>query len=87
MAMTKADYFLDITDYICPMTFVKTTLFLEGIEPGETVAVRLNAGEPLENVPNAAREHGHEVLEIAPEDETGASGVHIIVVRRGGGRR
>lgn len=91
--MADTDHTLDITGYVCPMTFVKTTLFLESMKPGETVAVRLNAGEPLENVPRAARERGHEVLSLAPEsaDQTpgqtsgqGAS-VYVVVLRKGAG--
>ncbi|MFQ5534510.1 MAG: sulfurtransferase TusA family protein [Sphingomonadales bacterium] len=83
--MSEPDYFLDITDYVCPMTFVKTTLFLESMEPGKTVAVRLNAGEPLENVPRAARDHGHEVLDISPEHNEQLQGVHIVLVQKRGG--
>ena len=46
-----ADYFIDITQDRCPMTFVKTRLKLDKMESGEALAVRLSSGEPLENVP------------------------------------
>lgn len=62
-----ADHYLDITGDICPMTFVKTKLLIERMSRGETAEVRLNAGEPLENVPRAVTEHGHEVLSLDPE--------------------
>ena len=45
-----ADYFLDITEFVCPMTFVRAKLLLERMQPGEVAEIRLNAGEPLQNV-------------------------------------
>jgi len=62
-----ADYFLDITDKMCPMTFVKTKLLVERMQIGETAQVRLRAGEPLENVPRSLKETGQEVLALEEE--------------------
>jgi len=62
-----ADYYLDITADVCPMTFVKTKLLIEKMAAGEVAEVRLRAGEPLENVPRAVVEHGHRVLSLAPD--------------------
>ena len=39
-------YLLDITTEVCPLTFVKTKLCVERLERGQTLEVRLNAGEP-----------------------------------------
>ncbi len=61
-----ADYFLDITPYVCPLTFVKTKLLIEEMSSGQTADIRLNVGEPLENVPRAIAEHGHQVLSLEP---------------------
>ena len=61
------EYFLDITGDLCPMTFVKTKLRLERLPAGAVLEVRLNAGEPLANVPRSAAEHGHAILTLAPE--------------------
>lgn len=82
--MTEADTdrYLDITDYVCPMTFVRTKLLIEKMKTGETATVRLNAGEPLRNVPRSLREHGHEILSLAPETDDNASGPHLLVVRK-----
>ena len=63
-----ADYFLDITDKICPMTFVKTKLLVERMEIGETAQIRLRSGEPLENVPRSLKEIGQEIISLE-EDE------------------
>jgi TusA-related sulfurtransferase len=62
------------------MTFVRTRLALDAMQPGQVLRVRLRGREPLENVPRTAREQGHEVLELA----TGADGVATLLIRRGG---
>ena len=62
-----ANYFLDITEDICPMTFVKTRLLIEKMSPGEIAEIRLTGGEPLENVPGSVTELGHQVLSIDTE--------------------
>ena len=81
--MREPDFFLDITNYLCPMTFVKTALRIERMAPGQTLAVRLNPGEALENVPRAVRHQGHDVLEIAPEIAGKSNGIHVILLRKG----
>ena len=52
---------LDVSALRCPMTWVRTKLELERLEPGQTLEVRLGPGEALENVPRSAREAGHSV--------------------------
>ena len=74
------DHELDITGETCPMTFVRTRLALDRMQPGETLQVRLRGEEPLRNVPRTAREQGHAVLSL----ETGADGVTVLLLRRGG---
>ena len=63
----NVDFFLDITSDVCPMTFVKTKLLIERMSSGQTAEIRLNAGEPLENVPRAVEEHGHTVLALVQQ--------------------
>jgi TusA-related sulfurtransferase len=53
-----ADYFLDITDEVCPLTFVRVKLQLERMTPGSRLTIRLNGGEPLENIPLSLQEEG-----------------------------
>lgn len=77
---TPADRELDITGEICPMTFVRTRLALDRMQPGQTLLVRLRGAEPLANVPRAAAELGHHVLAL----ETDADGVSRLLLRRGG---
>tara|TARA_B100000780_G_C20759264_1_gene301579 strand:+ start:257 stop:538 length:282 start_codon:yes stop_codon:yes gene_type:complete len=75
--------FLDISNDICPMTFVKTKLFLERLGPGELLEVRLKGAEPLSNVPRSVRDHGHEVVSLEPEDATATeqSAPHRLLIR------
>lgn len=79
MGAPPPDRALDVTRLVCPMTFVRTKLALESMTAGERLEVRLNAGEPLDNVPRSVREMGHEVLALAPEDES--PGVWRLLVR------
>ncbi|MBA2515263.1 MAG: sulfurtransferase TusA family protein [Solirubrobacterales bacterium] len=52
---------LDITDELCPLTWVKTKIALERLAPGDVLTVICPAGEALENVPRSAAEAGHQV--------------------------
>ena len=54
---------LDVTRDHCPMTFVKTKLQLEKLQPGDVLEILLTAGEPLQNVPQTCTEQGYLVLE------------------------
>ncbi len=81
MFADEPEHFLDITNLVCPMTFVRTKLLIERIPLGAVAEVRLNAGEPLRNVPRSLREHGHEILYLEPEADD-ADGVHILRVRK-----
>ncbi len=49
------DAIVDITDEVCPMTFVRTRLALDRLKPGQTLLVSLRGTEPLRNVPRTAR--------------------------------
>jgi tRNA 2-thiouridine synthesizing protein A len=70
---------IDITNDICPMTFVRTRLALDKMAPGETLLVKLKGEEPLRNVPRTATEQGHDVLSLA----TDADGISVLLIRRG----
>lgn len=78
-----AEFFIDITDQVCPLTFVKTKLLIESMPAGKTAEVRLKGAEPLENVPRSVEEHGHEILSLAPEAADGpADGAHRLILRK-----
>ena len=44
------------------MTWVRTKVELERLQPGQTLEVTLPPGEAVENVPRSAREAGHAVV-------------------------
>ena len=67
---------IDITGEVCPMTFVRTKLKLERMQPGEVLSVRLCGEEPLRNVQRAARDEGHIILGIVPDGND-----HIVTIR------
>ena len=70
---------IDITNEICPMTYVRTRLALDKMTPGQTFLVRLKGQEPLKNVPRTAKEQGHEVLSL----DTDPDGISRLLIRRG----
>ena len=61
---------LDITRDLCPVTFVKSRLFIEKQQPGDTIEIRLSAGEPLDNLPEALTLDGHQVLSLGAIDNS-----------------
>ena len=58
----RADAELDLRGVICPYNFVKTKLKLETMEAGQTLAVILDDGDPIKNVPRSVSDDGHTVL-------------------------
>jgi len=61
------DYFLDISQEVCPLTLVRAKLFLEALGPGIHAVIRLPDGEPRENLPRMLTELGHDVLGLKRE--------------------
>lgn len=83
MAMNRnADFFLDITGEVCPMTFVRTRLLVDRMAAGQTAELRLKGAEPLGNVPRSLSELGHEVVSLTAEHGEGTAGVHRLVFRK-----
>jgi len=78
----RIKHFLDITDQICPMTFVRTKLLIEKLSSGEQATVRLQGSEPLQNVPRSVREHGHQIIFLGPEDVGNPDGPHLLVLEK-----
>ena len=64
MAEISADSTVDITDKVCPLTFVKAKVALEELEVGQILTVRMNDGEPVQNVPRSFKDDGHQVLKL-----------------------
>ena len=76
----KPDDTLDITDVVCPMTFVKTKMSLEELEDGQVLAVHLNDGEPIQNVPRSLKDEDHKVLSVKKREDS----TYDLVVKKHG---
>lgn len=74
----RADAEVDITDKVCPLTFVKAKVSLDELEDGEVLAIRMNGGEPAQNVPRSMKEEGHEVLKLQDNED----GTYTLYVRK-----
>ncbi len=78
-------YFLDITTDTCPMTFVRTTLLIEQMRPGEIAEIRLAGDEPIRNVPRSISQQGHAVLSLEVEPTASATNaVRRLIFRKSG---
>lgn len=69
---------VDITDVVCPMTFVKAKVALEELDDGQILAVRMNDGEPVQNVPRSIKEEGHQILKLLSNED----GTYTLIVRK-----
>ncbi len=78
MAEIKADAKVDITDKVCPLTFVKAKVSLDELEDGEVLAIRMNDGEPVQNVPRSMKEEGHQVLKLEDNED----GTYTLYVKK-----
>jgi tRNA 2-thiouridine synthesizing protein A len=74
-----ATHQIDVTKEHCPMTFVKTKLALAKLATGDTLEVRVNEGEPLENIPRSSTEQGYKVLSVTESD---VKGQHLILIEK-----
>lgn len=71
---------VDITDVTCPITFVKAKVALEELDDGDILEIRLNDGEPVQNVPRSLKEEGHKVLELTENGD----GTFTLIVQKVG---
>ena len=68
----------DITDQVCPMTFVKAKVSIDELEDGEVLAIRMNDGEPVQNVTRSMKEEGHKILKLHNNQD----GTYTLYVRK-----
>jgi len=76
----KIDETVDITGVVCPVTFVKTKVALEELDEGQILAVHMNDGEPVQNVPRSVKDEGHEILKLIGNED----GTWDLIVRKAG---
>lgn len=84
MAEEKAgiqiDETVDITDVVCPVTFVKAKVALEELNEGQILSVHMNDGEPVQNVPRSIKEEGHKILKLIDNED----GTYNLIVKKVG---
>ena len=78
MADYNIDETIDITDVVCPVTFVKAKVALEELEDGQVLSIRLNDGEPVQNVPRSIKEEGHQILKLVDNGD----GTYNLIVKK-----
>lgn len=71
---------VDITDVVCPTTFVKAKVALEELDDGQILAVKMNDGEPVQNVPRSIKEEGHQILKLNDNGD----GTFTLIVKKVG---
>jgi len=59
----KADAEIDLRGVMCPYNYVKTKLKLEKMAIGQVLAVILDDGEAMQNVPRSVKEEGQTIIQ------------------------
>lgn len=80
MSEIKFDDTVDITDVVCPVTFVKAKVALEELDEGQILSIRMNDGEPVQNVPRSIKEEGHQILKLDDNED----GTYTLYVKKEG---
>ena len=78
MADFQIDDTVDITDVVCPLTFVKAKVAIEELEEGQILSVKMNDVEPVQNVPRSLKEEGHQILKLLNNGD----GTYNLLVRK-----
>lgn len=74
----RIDDTVDITDKVCPLIFVKAKVAMDELEDGEVIAIRMNDGEPVQNVPRSIKEEGHQILKLVNNED----GTYNLIVKK-----
>ena len=64
----EIDERVDITDVVCPMTFVKAKVAMEELE----------IGQPVQNVPRSFKEEGQQILKLIDNE----NGTYDLIVKK-----
>ena len=78
MSEIKIDDTVDITDVVCPVSFVKAKVALEELDEGQILSIRMNDGEPVQNVPRSIKEEGHQILKLDDNED----GTYTLYVKK-----
>ncbi|HVJ48013.1 sulfurtransferase TusA family protein [Desulfitobacterium sp.] len=65
------DAFVDTTNLVCPITYLKAKMALEKLAKGQILEVKLQEGKPLLTASRNFKEDGQNILEaVKNEDDT-----------------
>lgn len=78
MADIAYDETVDITDVVCPVTFIKAKVAMDELDVGQVLRVHMNDGEPCQNVPRSFKEEGQKVLKLLDNGD----GTYDMLVRK-----
>lgn len=67
--MKMSNSFVDTTNVICPITYIKAKMALEKLEKGQILEVKLREGEPIQNVPRRLAEDGQRIHQVIKNDD------------------
>ena len=68
----------DIPETACPLPIPTAKGALEEWDDGEVIAIRMNDGEPVQNVPRSVKEEGHQILKLVDNED----GTYNLIVRK-----
>lgn len=80
MEQFNIDETADITDVVCPITFVKAKVALDELDEGQIISIRMNDGEPVQNVPRSIKDEGHQILKLINNED----GTYNLIVKKVG---
>ena len=80
MSEFNIDETVDITDVVCRSTFVQAKVAREERDDGQILSIKMNDGEPVQNVPRSIKEEGHQVLKLLNNED----GTYELIVRKVG---
>ena len=78
MADYEIDDRVERTDGVCQMTFGKANVAMEELEIGQVLAVTMNDGEPVQNVPRSFKEEGQQILKLIDNE----NGTYDLIVKK-----
>ena len=76
----EIDDTVDITDVVCPTTFVKAKVALEELDEGQILAIKMNDGETVQNGPRSIKEEGHKIIKLLSNED----GTYTLIVEKVG---
>lgn len=72
----RADRTLDIRGQVCPLTFVRSKLAIEGMALGEVLEIIVDHAPAAQNVPRSMEDEGQTLLGV---EQVGAAEWHLFV--------